>query len=151
RDALVPRAAPIPQYASRPYVQRSGRISRPDRSRGRIDPATGPRPRRDPMNSRRALWTAAAIGAALLVIEPAFARDAAGRPGGRHRTHSIALTRPAASPDSDAQGTVRSIAGGTAGSTVIKLRNLDARHLFEIRDAATGTSLGTVRTNRKGR
>lgn len=98
------------------------------------------------MNPRIAAC-AAALGASLLVPHAAIAGDR----GGNKDTTTIALSRPSDGTDADAEGKVRVERGRKGEQTVLQLSRLDPRTVYEVRDAATGETLGEVKTNRRGR
>mgnify|MGYP001234661350 CR=1 FL=1 len=95
-----------------------------------------------PGRTWRGAWTALAAACVLTTA-------AAGAARAERRT--VEFDRPSAAPDADATGsvTVRTSRGRTAAT--VRLRHLDPRTRYQVRDGGTDALLGEVRTNRRGR
>ncbi len=91
-----------------------------------------------------------AVGALVAGAPDAYA--AKGKKKGKKRPQEVEMVQPAHSPDVDANGVVRvTVQNNGKRKLVIKLRDLDPKTRYEVRDALTDAVLGTVRTNKKGK
>ena len=101
------------------------------------------------------LSTAAALAAGLVLASVGTASAAKARNRGKNKTRNSArnveLLRPATGSDADATGILRVRSNRTGSTGVLKLRQLDPRTWYEVRDAETDEVLGRVRTNRRGK
>ncbi len=98
----------------------------------------------------RSLFLCTALVTTLTVLAGGVTAEA----GRKHRSHDgrdVELVRPLLGPDADASGVLRVKTSKRGEKGVLKLRNLDPRTRYEVRDAATDELLGTVRTNRRGK
>ncbi len=101
------------------------------------------------------LSTAAALTAGLVLASVGTAYAAKARNRGKNKNRNsarnIELLRPATGSDADATGVLRVRSNRTGSTGVLKLRQLDPRTWYEVRDAKTDEVLGRVRTNRRGK
>lgn len=67
------------------------------------------------------------------------------------RVEKAQLARPVRAQDADAEGNVRIRHGRKADRITVRLRHLDPRTNYTVRDADTDEVLGTVTTNRRGK
>lgn len=97
---------------------------------------------------RTACTLALLAGCALFAAAPA----AHAKRGKKNKGAKVELVRPAEGADADATGVLR-VKTRKSGvrKLVLKLRNLDPKTWYEVRDLDTDELLGTVRTNRRGK
>ena len=98
------------------------------------------------MTSKSRLLATAVSLVALAGLAAAPSTAEAGKRKGKTQ-----LTPPELSPDQDAVGVVRAKQKKRGGKIIVKLKRLDPKTLYEVRDEETDAVLGQVRTNRRGR
>ncbi len=92
-------------------------------------------------------WLAVVAGAAFLLAPDGWIAGAEARPSKAR----VDLVRGAAAGAPDAQGRMEVVRDSRGDRLKLRLRNLEPRTQYEVRDAATKESLAGFRTNRSGR
>ncbi len=95
--------------------------------------------------------TLAALGPTLAALCVGLLLSAPATAGAGTNTRSIELVRDADARDPDAVGNLRVKTNRKGEIGTLKLRRLEPRTWYAVRDAATGEVLGEVRTNRRGK
>ena len=89
------------------------------------------------LSNRQRLSVAAALAAGLFVSATSTAEAAKSKRKKKNKARNVELIRPFFSADADAEGVLR-VKTNKAGQTgVLKLKNLDAKAWYEVRDAET--------------
>jgi hypothetical protein len=95
--------------------------------------------------------TAAAALAAGFVLAAAGSADAAKARGKQNQARNVELIRSTMGDDADAAGVLRVKSNKNGDTGVLKVKRLEPRTWYEVRDADTDEVLGRLRTNRRGK
>jgi hypothetical protein len=91
-----------------------------------------------------------ALSAAVLMAAEAPDAEAKGR-GRKRKGETVRLATPAGGPTTGAKGTITITPTRNGDDAVLRLRGLDRRTTYQVVDGTTGSTLGQVRTDRRGR